>query len=102
MSKIKVANPVVDFYSEKITLAIGVHNSSVEHGKNYEYTEKFLETVDQQVYLAKLRIAYILNRLVHEDPSTEPLDILRRAIVSIVGDFTEFVSLKPRPPTAKP
>jgi len=61
-----------------------------------DYTNKFLETVDQRVYYAGLRIAFVLKRLVNQEPSTEPLDILRHAIENIVGDFTQFVILKPR------
>jgi len=67
-----------------------------------EYTDKFLETVDQRIFLAGLRIAFVLKRLVHQEPVTEPMTILRRAIENIVGDFTQFVVLKPRIPAAKP
>jgi hypothetical protein len=67
-----------------------------------EYTAKFLDTVDMQMYLAGLRIAYVLKRLVNKEPSTNPLDTLRHAIVNIVGDFTKYLILKPRPNPASP
>lgn len=61
-----------------------------------EYTARFIDVVDQRIFLAGLRIAHVMKRLVHRENSTEPLTALRRAIVNIVGDFTEFVSLRPR------
>ncbi|MGZ3691460.1 MAG: S1/P1 nuclease [Pseudobdellovibrio sp.] len=61
-----------------------------------DYTNKFIDVVDQRIYFAGLRIAWALKRLVNQESSTQPLDTLRSAIVSIVGDFTKFVSLKPR------
>jgi hypothetical protein len=67
-----------------------------------DYTNKFIDTVDQRIYFAGLRIAFVLKRLVNQEPSTEPLDTLRHAIESIVGDFTQFVILKPRPVNPNP
>lgn len=61
-----------------------------------EYTNKFLDTVDARVYMAGLRIAWMLNRFVKQDAPTDPLMQLRKAIIEIVGEFSEFVSLKPR------
>lgn len=60
------------------------------------YTKRFINTVDERVYMAGLRIAYVVNRLVKSETPTEPLQQLRSAIESIVGDFTQFVSLRPR------
>ena len=81
-----------------------MHESMVPRSDAYDfknlseqdYTNKFMDTVDQRVFLAGVRIAFVLRRLVNQEPSTEPLETLRRAITSIVGDFTKFVSLKPR------
>lgn len=67
-----------------------------------QYTARFVDVVDKRLYLAGLRIAHVLKRLVYKEPSTQPLDTLRRAIVEIVGDFTQFVALKPRLITAQP
>lgn len=61
-----------------------------------QYTNKFLETVDSRVYMAGLRIAWTVKRLVSTEAPTDPLILLRKAIVEIVGDFSEFVSLKPK------
>ncbi|MEK6627788.1 MAG: S1/P1 nuclease [Bdellovibrionota bacterium] len=76
------------------------------------YTSRFIDIVDKRVYLAGLRIALMTQRLVAlvrplEDVA-DPLQTLRKAIVDIVGDFTAFVSLKPRlalggpPPVTNP
>ncbi len=62
-----------------------------------EYTNRFIDVVDKRVYLAGLRIAYMMNRFVHLEKPTDPIATLRKAIVAIVGNFSEFVSLKPRP-----
>ena len=67
-----------------------------------DYTAKFLDTVDERIYKAGLRIAFVLKRLVNQEPTTEPLTLLRRAIENVVGDFTQFVILKPRPPANPP
>ena len=62
-----------------------------------EYTNRFIDVVDKRVYLAGLRIAYMMKRLVNLEQPTEPIATLRKAIMAIVGNFAEFVSLKPRP-----
>jgi hypothetical protein len=67
-----------------------------------QYTARFVDVVDLRIYLAGLRIAHVLKRLVYNEASTQPLETLRRAIVEIVGDFTQFVALKPRFTTAQP
>ena len=87
-----------------------MHESMVPRADAYEfrnetpqqYTERFVDVVDMRLYLAGLRIAYVIKRLVYKEPSTQPLETLRRAIVEIVGDFTAFVELKPRFATAQP
>lgn len=87
-----------------------MHESMVPRADAYEfrnetpqqYTARFVDVVDMRLYLAGLRIAHVLKRLVYKEPSTQPLETLRRAIVEIVGDFTEFVALKPRFTTAQP
>jgi hypothetical protein len=81
-----------------------MHESMVPRADAYDfknetpeqYTARFIDVVDMRVYLAGLRIAYAMKRLVHQEPATEPLETLRRAIVEIVGDFTQYVSLRPR------
>lgn len=65
----------------------------------HDYTERFINVVDKRVFLAGLRIAYTLKRMLGASQNVEaidPLITLRKAIVDIVGDFTTFVSLKPR------
>jgi S1/P1 Nuclease len=61
------------------------------------YTNRFLDIVDLRIYLAGLRIASTLSRIVNQQQPPRPLDQLRDAIVKIVGNFSEFISLKPRP-----
>ncbi len=61
-----------------------------------DYTNRFIDIVDKRVYLAGLRIAFMMKRLVDLEKPTEPIEALRQAIISIVGNFYEFVSLKPR------
>lgn len=61
-----------------------------------EYTNRFIDIVDKRVFLAGLRIAFMMKRLVDLEKPTGPIQTLREAIVAIVGNFSEFVSLKPR------
>ena len=63
-----------------------------------KYTSRFINIVDLRIYLAGLRIAHTLNRIMNGQSRPEPLNQLKDAIVQIVGNFSEFVSLKPRPP----
>ena len=64
-----------------------------------DYTNRFIDVVDKRVYLAGLRIAFMMNRLVNLERPTEPIATLRRAITEIVGNFAEFVSLKSQLPS---
>lgn len=81
-----------------------MHESMVPRADAYDYrneteqayTDRFADVVDERIYLAGLRIAHVARRLVHQEKTTQPLETLRRGIIRIVGDFTEFVSLKPR------
>ena len=66
------------------------------------YTNRFIDTIDRQIFMAGIRIAWAVKRLVNQESPTEPLETLRRAIVTIVGDFTKYVSLNPRYPTNPP
>jgi hypothetical protein len=61
-----------------------------------DYTNRFIDIVDKRIYLAGLRIANSLSRIVAEQSRPQPLEDLKSAIIKIVGDFSEFVSLKPR------
>lgn len=61
-----------------------------------KYAALFSETVDSRVYLAGLRIAYTLNRILNEPSQPAPLTELRNQIESIVGNFLSFVSLTPK------
>lgn len=87
-----------------------MHESMVPRKEAYDrkddteqnYTNRFIDVVDQRIYFAGLRIAHALKRMVYKQVPTNPLLTLRRAIVDIVGDFTAFVSLKPRPVVATP
>lgn len=81
-----------------------MHESMVPRAEAYEqremseeqYTQHFANTVDERIFLAGLRIAHMTKRMMKRERPTQPLQQLRSAIVSIVGNFTEFVSLKPR------
>jgi S1/P1 Nuclease len=69
------------------------------------YTDRFLPLVDERVYLAGLRMAFILNRIFpgysgFDHPtieSTENNSKLRQDIETIVGDLTKIIRLKPIP-----
>lgn len=62
------------------------------------YTNRFIDVVDKRVYMAGLRIAFMLRKLVNinNESAINPMEELRKHIVDIVGDFTKFVSLKPK------
>lgn len=62
----------------------------------HNYTARFLDIVDFRIYLAGLRIANSLSRIVNKRMPTQPMQQLKEAIIEIVGDFSDFVSLKPR------
>lgn len=63
------------------------------------YTAKFSNVVDERVYLAALRIAYTINRILNTQPpvQADPLLQLRQSMIEIVGRFENFVSLRPDP-----
>jgi hypothetical protein len=61
-----------------------------------KYTSMFSDIVDQRVYLAGLRIAYTINRILNQQDAPQPLVVLKKQITDIVGDFFQFVSLKPK------
>lgn len=61
-----------------------------------EYTRRFLDVIDRRIYMAGMRIAYMTRQMLSYQQPHEPLHALRDAIVEIIGDFTEFVSVKPR------
>ena len=67
-----------------------------------QYTQRFIKVVDERIFLAGVRLAYTLNRILINNQPVQPLIQLKDAIVSIVGDFYQFVSLKPRPQTTLP
>lgn len=81
-----------------------MHESMVPRADAYSYkdeseqnyTNRFIDTVDLRIYLAGLRTANSLTRIVKLQAPPQPMQQLRSAIVKIVGEFTEFVSLKPR------
>ena len=60
------------------------------------YTNRFLDIVDLRIYLAGLRIANSLSRILNQQAPPPSLDQLKDSIVKIIGDFYQFVSLKPR------
>lgn len=101
MTKFKDLKPVPEMF---LRYDDWMHESMVPRKDAYDfkdeseqqYTNRFLDTVDRRVYMAGLRIAWTVNRLVNEQAPTNPLVILRKAIVDIVGNFNDFVSLKPR------
>jgi hypothetical protein len=61
-----------------------------------KYTQRFLSTVDDRVFISGIRMAHVIHRLLQKENQTTPMIQLKDAIISIVGDFYNFVSLKPR------
>lgn len=107
LTKFKDLQPTPDMF---VKYDDWMHESMVPRADAYfykdeseqNYTNRFIDVVDKRVYMAGLRIAYMLKRLTALEKPTQPIENLRHAIVSIVGDFTEFVSLKPRPTITEP
>ncbi len=68
-----------------------------------KYTKRFLDTVDQRVYIAGVRIAFTMNRLfpgykgkqMATPKGQKKVDALKNDITRIIGDFTQFLDLKP-------
>lgn len=81
-----------------------MHESMVPRADAYKYkdlseekyTAMFSDIVDKRVYLAGLRIAYTINRILSDTPRPQPLAELRNQIQAIVGNFLDFVSLTPK------
>ncbi len=75
-----------------------------DEGAN-KYTARFIDLVDQRVYLAGVRIAYTMNRLFpgYEGvlaPTADgqnKLDNFRNQVVAITGDLSNVIDLKPSP-----
>lgn len=107
MTKFKDFKPTPDLF---VRYDDWMHESMIPRKDAYDYkdeseqdyTNRFIDVVDKRVYLAGLRIAYMMKRLVYQQEPTNPLMALRQAIVSIVGNFNEFVSLKPKLIAATP
>lgn len=84
-----------------------MHESMVPRADAYNYkdeseeayTSRFIDIIDLRLYLAGLRIAQTLSRIANGQTQNEPLQQLKNSIVKIVGDFYDFVDLKPRPTT---
>lgn len=83
-----------DWMHESMVPRPDAYNFKDESEQNY--TNRFLDIVDLRIYLAGLRIANSLSRIINEQPPLQPLDQLKESIVKIIGDFYQFVSLKPR------
>ncbi len=69
------------------------------------YTARFSDHVDERLYLAGVRIAYTVKRILRtraNRETTESLLGLKDNIIGIVGNFLEFVSLKPKLTSAQP
>lgn len=69
------------------------------------YTSRFSNHVDERLYLAGVRIAYTIKRILKSQASRETAESLlslKDNIIGIVGNFLEFVSLKPKLASAKP
>ncbi len=61
-----------------------------------KYTDRFLEAIDERIYVAGVRLAGMLNQMVvKEQPATARLQLVK-AIESITGALSDFISLKPR------
>ncbi len=69
------------------------------------YTARFSNHVDERLYLAGVRIANTVKRILQIQASretTESLVDLKENIIGIVGNFLEFVSLKPKLAAVRP
>ncbi len=81
-----------------------MHESMIPRADAYKYkdlsednyTAMFSNTVDKRVYMAGLRIAFTVNRILNKTETSDPLKLLRSQIVAIVGNFMNFVSLTPK------
>ena len=60
------------------------------------YTKRFLNIIDERVFISGIRLAHVIHRLLQKESQTTPMIQLKNAIINIVGDFYNFVSLKPR------
>lgn len=63
-----------------------------------DYTTRFSNHIDERIYLAGVRIAYTIKRILSTQRkriTTPDLLNLKDSIIDIVGNFLEFVSLKP-------
>lgn len=61
-----------------------------------KYTQRFLNTIDERVFISGVRMAHVIHRLLQSENQTSTMIQLKNAIIQIVGDFYKFVSLKPR------
>lgn len=66
------------------------------------YTAEFLETIDHQIFIAGFRLATTLSRLIHQQAQPGPLNELKEQIIKIVGNFYDFVSVKPQQVVSQP
>lgn len=61
-----------------------------------DYTHRFVEAVDERIYVAGVRLAAMLNQIVIKEQPASARVQLSTAIEAITGAMTEFISLKPK------
>jgi hypothetical protein len=62
-----------------------------------QYTARFIDSVDQRLYLAGVRMADFLNQMILKEQQPTVRISLRAAIEKISGSLSDFISMKPRP-----
>lgn len=61
-----------------------------------QYTRRFLEAIDERIYVAGVRLAAMLNQMVlKEQPASARVQFVK-AIEAITGALSDFISLQPR------
>lgn len=61
-----------------------------------KYTARFIDSVDERLYLSGLRMANFINNMIAKEQQPKVRVSLRSAIESIAGSISDFISLKPR------
>jgi hypothetical protein len=61
-----------------------------------KYTNKFINIIDERVYLAGLRTAYLVKKVMSTFEPESVIVQLKNGIIDIVGQFFDFVILKPQ------
>lgn len=62
---------------------------------NQDYTQQFIDTADQRIYFAGLRLADLFNRIFGNQAPSNPSVQLRKNIEAIVGKLEDIIQLTP-------